>query len=98
MDENIQVAVTRGNLSVPEGSTTVHAKAVRPRGTHRFLRNQSRLGQQPTGYFSAFFVVLMTTAATLYGSAFEAGRRSSRRPFQPASIVPMGMRIEAPRS
>ena len=37
-------------------------------------------------------------AATLYGSAFDAGRRSSKRPFQPSSTVATGIRIDAPRS
>lgn len=43
-------------------------------------------------------VVEITTAPILYGSPFDAGRRSSRRPFQPSSIVPIGIRIEAPLS
>ena len=47
---------------------------------------------------SASFVVLTMAAATLYGSAFDAGRRSSRRPFQPASMVTMGIRMDAPLS
>ena len=42
--------------------------------------------------------VLMITEATLYGSAFDAGRRSSSRPFHPSSIVPTGIRMDAPRS
>ena len=44
------------------------------------------------------FVVVTMAEATLYGSALEAGRRSSSRPFQPLSIVPTGIRIDAPRS
>ena len=46
----------------------------------------------------AEFTVLMIRAATLYGSAAELGRRSSRYPFQPFSTVTTGIRIEAPRS
>ena len=47
---------------------------------------------------TCLFTSLDDCSSYLYGSAFEAGRRSSNRPFQPSSIVPTGMRIEAPRS
>ena len=47
---------------------------------------------------TADLTVRMITAATLYGSASEAGRRSSRYPFQPLLTVPIGIRIDAPRS
>ena len=46
----------------------------------------------------ALLTVVTIALATMYGSAFDAGRRSSSQPFQPASTVPIGIRIEAPRS
>ena len=46
----------------------------------------------------ADFVVSMMTAPILYGSPFDAGRRSSSRPIQPSSRTVIGIRIEAPRS
>ena len=71
---------------VTEGATAVapHASGV-----------PGSAGRRTTGLATAGFTM---AAATLYGSAFDAGRRSSRRPFQPSSTVPIGMRIEAPRS
>ena len=44
------------------------------------------------------FVVEMITAPILYGSPFDAGRRSSRRPTQPSVGTEAGTRIDAPRS
>ena len=49
-------------------------------------------------YTLADFTVLIIRAAILYGSPFEAGRRSSNHPFQPFSTVIIGIRIDAPRS
>jgi len=46
----------------------------------------------------ALLTVVTISAATLYGSAFDAGRRSSSQPFQPDSTVATGIRIDAPRS
>ena len=42
--------------------------------------------------------VLIIAAATLYGSAFEAGLLSSNHPFHPLSTVAIGILIEAPLS
>ena len=47
---------------------------------------------------SPSLVVFTIAAATLDGSGLDAGRRSSKRPFQPSSSVAMGIRIDAPRS
>ena len=63
-----------------------------------FSEHNALLDLPHSDYLSASVVVLITAAATLYGSALEAGRRSSRRPFQPSSMVPTGMRMDAPRS
>ena len=38
------------------------------------------------------------TAPILYGSPFDAGRRSSRRPIQPSAGTVAGTRMDAPRS
>lgn len=51
----------------------------------------------PAGILAPLTVV-MIALATMYGSALEAGRRSSSQPFQPFSTVPIGIRIDAPRS
>ena len=43
-------------------------------------------------------VVEVISLATLYGSQFEAGLRSSIYPFQLLSAIAFGIRIDAPRS
>jgi hypothetical protein len=77
-------------------------KNLRPQKTGRWL-------EPSAGYGSSLFrhdshqtftalTVRMISAATLYGSAFDAGRRSSSQPFQPFWTVATGIRMDAPRS
>lgn len=49
-------------------------------------------------YTLADFTVVIILAATLYGSALEAGLLSSNHPFHPFSTVRIGIRMEAPLS
>ena len=69
--------------------------------SYQILPAFSLILTNPTSYLLSTYADLLVeiiTAAILYGSPFEAGRRSSSLPFQPSSIVPIGILIDAPLS